>query len=133
MPPSRVKTDDIIEAILDQRVIDAISKSLMPLIALTIEEAMDKKLRSILGDITTLKKESITHRTEIGTLQKTITGLKHTERDMREKLEALEAYQRSDNVVIRGLTESTYAEASSQSTDCDVTGIDRGETSQAAE
>jgi len=132
MPP-KVKVEDVIETLLDQRVIDAICKSLMPMIALTVEEAMDKKLRSILRDIAALKKENVSHRLEIGKLQASVADLQNSERGHKAKLEALEAYQRSDNVVIRGLPESTYAEAGCPSAGSDIASTDRGETSVAAE
>jgi len=103
------------------------------MIKLTVEEAIDNKLRSILVDVSALKKENISHRLEIGKLQTTVADLHRSERDVRAKLEALEAYQRSDNVVIRGLSESTYAELGSPSTGSDLSGVSHNETSVAVE
>ena len=71
---------------------------------------MIKKLRVILGDISALKKDAIKLNAEVSKLQNAATELQQAERDMRARLESLEAYQRNDNVVIRGLAEASYAE-----------------------
>ena len=99
-----MKPTDFIDALLDQQVIDAISKALMPMIALSIQEAIDSKLRSILSDIATLKRGNISLHAEVDKLQSVVSTLRQSERDVRVKLDALEAYQRSDNIVVRGLS-----------------------------
>ena len=133
MPPAKVKPTDFIDALLDQQVIDAISKALMPMITLSIQEAIDSKLRSILSDITTLKRDNISLHAEVDKLQSVVSTLRQSERDVRVKLDALEAYQRSDNIVVRGLSESTYAEVGSRSADRDEDEMIRAETVVAAE
>jgi len=54
MAPPKVKPTDFIDSLLDQQVIDAISKALMPMITLSVQETIDIKLGSILSDIATL-------------------------------------------------------------------------------
>ena len=66
-------------------------------------------------------------------LQNAVTELQQAERDMRARLESLEAYQRSDNIVIRGLAEASYTEVGSPSTDGAVSDMNQGETTVAAE
>jgi len=103
------------------------------MITLSVQEAIDTKLRSILGDIVTLKKDNILLHTEVGKLQSVVSTLRQSERDFAAKLDALEAYQRSDNVVVRGLTESMYAEVGSLSAGKDDDEMIRSETVVAAE
>jgi len=93
MAPPKVKPTDFIDALLEQQVIDAISKALLTMITLSVQEAIDAKLRSIVGDIVTLKKDNILLQTEVGKLQSIVSTLLQSKREFAAKLDALEAYQ----------------------------------------
>jgi regulator of replication initiation timing len=101
MPP-KLKPDDFVEALLDSRVVDALAKALSPLISLTIEESLNKKLAGLLTSVSDIKKEA-------SILAEKTTTLAKENRILHERLSTLEAYSKSDNLIIRGLPESSAA------------------------
>jgi len=133
MAPLKVKPYDFIDALLDQHVIDAISKALMPMITLSVQKAFDFKLRYILSDFTTVRKDNISVHAEVGKMENFVATLRQSEYDIKMKLDALGAYQKSNNIVVRGLSESTYAEVGSASGSKDDDEVIRGETVATAE
>ena len=58
MPLSR--TEDWFEASLDSRVIEALAKALSPLMSLTIDEALGKRMEVLSTTIKELKAENVT-------------------------------------------------------------------------
>ena len=89
--PAKIKPDDFLDMIKEQRVIDEIGKSLMSMISLCIEEAIDKKLNALLNDIVVIKKDNISLHAEVNKLHQEVTELHQSELEMKTKLEALEA------------------------------------------
>jgi len=62
MPPKAHKTvnpDDLVEALLDSRVIEALAKALSPFIALSIDEALNKKIAGLVTFIGELKRNTL--------------------------------------------------------------------------
>ena len=107
MPP-KVKPDDFIDSLLDSRVVEALAKALAPLIKLTIEETVNKRFADLSSTIGEIKKEN-------GVLVERTTRLSAVNRDLNERLDALEAYSRGDNLIIRGLFEQSAAERATSS------------------
>ena len=63
MPPTlsttaALKADDIIEALLDSRMTDAITKAPWPVISLSIDEVLGKHLEGMVASIGKLKQEN---------------------------------------------------------------------------
>src|SRR5688572_23026562 len=97
--------DDLIEALLDTRVVEALAKALAPFIALSIDESLNKRLEGLTTSIRDLKGENtrLTKRCEGVELEK--TQLKKQYADLHRHFDDLEAYSRSENLIIRGLPE----------------------------
>jgi len=118
MPPKRTTPEDIIEAFLDQRVVDAISKALAPTINLSFEEILNKKLTPIMNELKMLKLENTTLRATVEKLGAENANLNETVRDVHTKVKSLEAYKKSDNMMISGLSSSSYADSGSPFVSC---------------
>lgn len=110
MPP-KIKTDDIIEALLDPKVQEALSANMSSSLALMIDEILSKKLDSVLRTCSDLKKENVSLRQNIDKLEKSYTVLSRTNDDLVVRMNAQEAYTRRENIVIRGVPEQSYSEA----------------------
>ena len=119
MPP-KLKTDDLIEAILDGKVVEALAKALSPFLKKIIDESLDDKLATLTKTVSDVQQSN-------AKLQAQMTMLKKENDDMRVqlttqggRLESIEAYSRLDNLIIKGLPETSYAErASKGSADAD--------------
>ena len=60
MPPkSRSVVDDITEALLDAKVVEALAKALSPFIALSLDEAIGKRLEGLTTIVRELKGEVV--------------------------------------------------------------------------
>jgi len=102
MPP-KLKPDDLIDVLLDSRVVEALAKALVPLIRLTIEETVNKRFSDLSSGMGAIKKENtlLVERT------KQLSALKL---DLNDRLNSLEAYSRGDSLILRGLPEQSAAE-----------------------
>jgi len=89
MPPKRTTPEDIIEAFLDQRVVDAISRALAPTINLSLEEILNKKLTPIMNELQTLKLENTMLRATVEKLGAENANQNETVRDVHTKVESL--------------------------------------------
>jgi len=94
-------TDDLIESILDPRVVEAIAKALAPFVRKTVGDVLSTKLEGLISDLPRLKDENTPLRARI------------LDQDLR--IDELEAYSRSDNLIVRGLPENSMAERASVS------------------
>ena len=115
MPPKTTKSEDIIEALLDSRVVEALAKALSPFISLSIDESLGKKLEGLSASIRDLKGENtrLTKRCDESDLVN--AQLRNQLAEQRQRLDDLDAYSRSDNLIIRGLPENSVAEIASAS------------------
>lgn len=105
MPPKRT-VEDIVEALLDTRLVEALGKALGATICKIVETRLDEKLESLLDTVTTLKADNA--RT-----MKAVADLSRENKALKTRMEELDAYSRSDNLIIHGLPESSYSEAAS--------------------
>lgn len=103
---AKSKADDIIEALLDPRVNEALCKSLSTMIALTIEETLTRKFGKLFEDVKILQRQN-------DSLKKVTTDLKVENDKLCKRIDELETHSRCENLVIRGLPETSYAERAS--------------------
>lgn len=104
MPP-KVKPEDLVEALLDPRVLDAVTKALAPTTS-SIEAKLSKKLESFTATIQALQDKCKALSAENADLKKQL-------RDTDRRIDDIERYTRCDNIIIRGLPESSMAERAS--------------------
>ena len=98
-----IKIDELVFAISDPRVIEAVSKCLLPKFIARSVEGTFKVLRSEITDLTSKFRE---RDEQITSLQSTKNELKHNIAIHQQKLEAFEVYFRVDNLVVYVLPES---------------------------
>ena len=116
MPKS--KCDELIDALTDPRVIDALTKALGSVLSRAVEETIDRKLAPLQASVADL--------TEKNKL------LKAENLVIFERLSALETYTRRDNLIFRGIPERSAAERATAAGSSDGTGVEE-ESSQAVE
>jgi hypothetical protein len=107
MPPKSNTVDDLIIALRDQRVLDALAS------------VLESKLESLIQSITELKADNERKSLYISKLQSDLQSAS-------SRIEALDSYTRRDNLLITGLPIETYAEAT-------MTGAAGTETNQSVE
>ena len=105
-------TDDLIEALQDVRVVEALGRALSPLISLSIEEGLKKHLEGLTTAVRELKSDNVRLKGQIEVVSKENTRLSKSIEDQGRRLDELESYSRSDNLIIRGLAERSAAEIS---------------------
>ena len=111
MPPKPLlKPDDIIEALLDSRVVEALAKALSPFIALSIDEALGKKLDGLSAAVRNLTNENTRLSKHCESISAENLALKKEISDLGRRTDDLECYSRSENLIIRGLPEKSAAE-----------------------
>jgi hypothetical protein len=107
MPPKlRLNVDDLIEALLDGRVVDALGQSLGSKIGEIVEARIDAKFKSLQESFSTLKADYVK-------ADKVISELRGENQSLKSQLEDLDSYSRVDNLIIHGLNGTSCAEASS--------------------
>jgi len=110
MPPkATLKTEDLIEALLDPRVVAALSSALKPMIAESVDAAIDKRI----GQLITSVKEIESRQSK---LEQQLTALRKINTEQEVRIDELEAYSKLDNLIIKGLPEKSYAERGADST-----------------
>lgn len=91
MPPKTDAVEDFIRALSDKRVQDLIG------------DIVAGRLKDCLAEIDCLKRENIENKRQIDVLTKNLS-------DANSKIDALEAYNRRDNIIISGLPVASFAE-----------------------
>ena len=107
MPPKSHTVDDLIIALNDQRVLDALAK------------VFESKLQPLIKSIADLQADNERKTQQISKLQADLQSAS-------ARIEALDSYTRRENLLITGLPVASYAEASA-------TGASDAETNQAVE
>ena len=108
----KLNPQDFVEALLDPRVIDALTKALTPLRS-SIEAALGKKIDSLGATLRALKDDNVRLSDQCKTLTAENGQLKQQLTVCNQRVDDLERYSRSDNLIIRGLPETTAAEVAS--------------------
>lgn len=103
MPPKNRSIDDFIEALSEPRVLEALAKALAPFITKTLDAYIATRLDGLSAQLDELKAVNSDLQTEV-------TKQNH-------RIDELEAFSRSDNLIIRGLPELSAAERATDSAD----------------
>jgi hypothetical protein len=105
--------DDLQGLLLDPKVLEALGKALAPIIAQSIEANLSKRIEELSATVKSLKESN-------DTLLKKSTDAEHEISELRKRVAASEVriedvdiYSRSHDLIIRGLPESSYAERAS--------------------
>ena len=109
MPP-KIKTDDIIDALLDSKVVDALANALSPLIKKIINESLDDKIAALAKAVTEAQQTSAKLSTRVAELMNENADMRLQLTSQEARLDAMETYSRLDNLIIKGLPETSYAE-----------------------
>lgn len=115
MPPKPKPADEFIEALLDSRVVEALAKALMPCLQLTIDEAIGKKLEGLTAAVRELKSDNARQAKQYDILALDNVNLQKLVSEQSRRLNELETYSRRENLIIRGLPESSFAESATAS------------------
>jgi hypothetical protein len=107
MPP-KLKIEDITEALLDSKVLEAVANALNPLLSVAIESALEKRLDVFNSTLRQIKADMGRLSTENAELKKQVSA-------SNQRIDELERYSRSENLIIRGLPELSAAERASAS------------------
>lgn len=110
MPPKHKSTaDELIEALQDQRVIDAITANIVDKVAAAIEAKFNNKFAELTNNLTDTNVKLEEANEQIKLLQDESVVLTN-------RLATMERYQRQDDLIIYGIKEGSYAERASGGT-----------------
>jgi len=115
MPP-KLKHKELIDAVLDKRILDAIAANTSVFTALIVEKMLNKKLDGLLHTISKLKRENTVLKGAVSTsLSTSNADMVEVTFDLKKRLEDIEAYSRRENLIIRGLPEGSFVESATRS------------------
>jgi len=119
MTPAKVKPDDFVEALKDPRVVEAFDNAFSQFITQCIETVLSKWLKNLTTILTKLTAENETLKNAIHEQSVELRGendsLNKLVSEMSSRINDLESFTRSDNLIIRGLPKQTSAERSTVS------------------
>ena len=123
MANKKSKTDELLEALLDPRIVEALGRALSPIIAQTVQGAVqdaigtiNKRLDGLSACVEKLKNDFNFLSVRADHYEAENAKLRKIIRDNGDRLEEQEVYSRSCNLIIRGLPETTAAERATSST-----------------
>jgi hypothetical protein len=105
--------EELIEALLDPRLVEALGKALAPAITKSVDDAVAplvKQIEGLSATVKELKAENVRLAKRCETAENAYERLDKIAADHCRRLEDIEAYSRSDNLIIRGLPERTASE-----------------------
>ena len=128
---SSTTTEDLIEALLDSKLVEALAAALSPYLTKLIDnhvtarfDALDQSLAELKasGEATkksheALKQETVGLKRSYEALKEENVLLKKQLDEQAARVEDLDVYSRSDNLIIKGLPEQSYAERATDSSD----------------
>ena len=106
----KIKTDDIVEALLDARVVEALAKALSPFIKKSIDEGLESRLATLQNSVQDVKQANEKLQSLVNGLAKANTALQQQVAAQAARVNALETYSRIDNLIFKGLPDKSYAE-----------------------
>jgi len=106
---SKINIDSLVAALTNDKVAEALSTVLKPLIQLSIDELVSKRLTEVSEGLASLKAELRSKNEQVTQLSKQNAELKQTITNQAHVIEQLEAYNRQDNLIIQGIP-SSYAQ-----------------------
>lgn len=110
--------DDLVEQVLDDRVINALVTRLTACLTPVFEQLFDKLAKSFTLTLETLVEKTATEvaMRECGALTQKINDLEEENAALKLRVEEVAINYRMDNLVVHGLPESSYAESVSGAT-----------------
>ena len=99
---------ELIDALLDPKVVDALSNALGNTIAKIVETRIEANLSSILGKMSVLE-------TSVNKQSDRISKLEDENAQLKLRVDEQDAYSRCENLILHGIQTSSYAEAASGS------------------
>ena len=110
--PPKLNPEDFVEALLDPRVLEAVTKAMTPLTR-ALEQTLTKRLDTLATTLRTMREETGRLTEQCKTLATENIELKKRVEVSERRVDELERYSRCDNLIIRGLPESSFAERAS--------------------
>ena len=113
MSRSKLKPEDFVELLTDQRVIEALGRAITPFIAQVVkvtEDSINLKLSAMSDALKDLKTDNSRLNAKCAELTAENASLKSSVAEHARRIIDLETYSRSSNLIIRGLPESSSAE-----------------------
>jgi len=104
MGPKRSPCEDIIEALLDPRVVDSLCEALDAKISDIVEARLEEKFKDLLKSINVLKLENAKSA-------KAIIDLETVNKSLIAKIDEMDAYSKCDNLIFHSLPPSSFSEA----------------------
>jgi len=98
----KVKPDDIIDCLLDTRVVEAFAKALAPYNALSIDDSLKANLQDFERAIGELKTDTARLNNKCDSITQENDALKKIVKDQYRRIDDFERYSRCDNLIIRG-------------------------------
>jgi len=110
MPPAKFKSEDLIDALADPRVTQAIRAALM----LAIRECLTLIVKEEMSLFAAMQQKIVDEQTQ---QKKLIDDLKEMNAVLQKRIDFLDVDSRLSSHIIRGLPEVSYAEKAAPSTD----------------
>ena len=121
-------TEELLEALLDERIVEAIGSAISPSITKAVADAVNKavadavnkavapfvaKIETLSATVKKIEAENVRLSKRCEAIEEDNKRLKKDDAECGRRLDDLEAYSRADNLIIRGLPESSAAERAS--------------------
>jgi hypothetical protein len=109
--------EELIEAQLDPRLVEALGKALAPVISKSVDDAVAplvKQIEGLSASVKELKAENVRLVKRCEAAEKANERLDKIAVEHCRRLEDMEAYSRSDNLIIRGLPECSASERATE-------------------
>ena len=106
----KFKPEEFVDLLTDSKIVEALAKALAPLIALSIDETLSKKLEGLSATVRELKNDNTRLTKQCEVLATENNNLKKELADQNHRIDDLETYSRCSNLIIRGLPEQSSSE-----------------------
>src|ERR1043165_8174030 len=98
--PLKIKTDDIIDALFDSKVVDALANALSPLIKKFINDSLDDRIAALSKSVIEAQETSAKLASRVTELTKENADMRLQLSSLGARLDSLETYSRLDNLII---------------------------------
>jgi len=101
---SKMNMDSLVEAFSDTKVVSALADALTPLFT-SMTNALDKRIDTLILSINELKLNNKLLRDQAESVKEENVTLRKQLAEQSDRIDQLEGYTRSDNLIIKGLPE----------------------------